>query len=141
MADTGKLNAIPTTAETELPEINATLGEGDNIVVQSASTIRLTQRHYEAFLAIFDYSSRNEARRLKWKDFINAMTYVGFAEETSKGSVRKLKPPAGWDVTPLTIHQPHKPHTNGNLEKKQKSDLKKKLGDAYGWDMSTFVVE
>jgi hypothetical protein len=140
MTDTVELNATPTTTEAELAEVNAILGKGDNVAIQPANTIKLIQTHYEAFLAIFD-SSRNEARRVTWKQFINAMTYVGFTVESRNGSVRKFKPPADWDVTPVTIHRPHGPHMKGNLEKKQKMDLKDKLEDAYGWDMSTFVVE
>jgi predicted RNA binding protein YcfA (HicA-like mRNA interferase family) len=141
MTDTAALNATPTTAEIGLAEVNAILGEGDNFAVQPANTIRLTKTHHEAFLAIFDHSSRHEARRVTWEQFINAMKHVGFTVESRNGSIRKFKPPTDWNVTPVTFHRPHGPHMNGNLEEWQKRALKGKLQGTYGWAMSTFVVE
>ncbi|RPD64421.1 hypothetical protein L226DRAFT_569858 [Lentinus tigrinus ALCF2SS1-7] len=93
------------------------------------------------FIYVFDSifkASKGSRCCLKWKEFLKAMSSVGFSHKPAEsgGAARLLTPPATITGTTIVLHQPH----DGELNAQYQNNIAHMLHTVYGWEKGTFVA-
>lgn len=118
-----------------------TIDELDTPGAQEHQTIiSVNRRAFKTFRALFfDPSVTSAAGEVPWKDFLHAMTSIGFSAEKLWGSAWQFEPVAVDSAkTPIQFHEPH---PEPKIRWQYARTIGRRLGLSYGWSSSTFVVE
>ena len=148
----------PTPSSTQKPRtkiktrgvISTTLGGADTIVdgvdalatkvteKEAKATFKLKDRALDVFRNMFhlEGSSSHQQGEIHWKDFLHAMTKIGFAAEKLYGSI--------WHFTRVESgvsgsFQVHEPHPEKKIPYVMARDIGRRLTHRYGWTASDFV--
>ncbi|KAH8726470.1 hypothetical protein GQ44DRAFT_726042 [Phaeosphaeriaceae sp. PMI808] len=97
---------------------------------------RVDKNSMVVFRMLFPSQNVGELRRsIRWAEFVNALTKLGFSAEQLHGSA--------WQFSPKTLQlergiQFHMPHPEGEVSLQLARRFGRRLNRAYGWDASTF---
>ncbi|KAK5205418.1 hypothetical protein LTR47_005505 [Exophiala xenobiotica] len=100
-------------------------------------TFKLKDRALGVFRTVFYTEDPNDRQgEVDWKDFLHAMTKVGFAAEKLYGSVWHFMPVEGSDLSrSFHVHQPH-PETK--IPHVMPRNIGRRLTHTYGWTAQNF---
>jgi hypothetical protein len=100
-------------------------------------TFKLKDRALEVFRTIFfTEDPKDRQGEVDWKDFLHAMTKVGFAAEKLYGSVWHFTPVEGLEFSrSFHVHQPH-PETK--IPHFMARNIGRRLTHTYGWTARDF---
>ncbi len=100
-------------------------------------TFKLKDRALEVFRTIFYTEDPNDRQgEVDWKDFLHAMTKVGFAAEKLYGSVWHFTPAEGSDFS-RSFHV-HQPHPDTKIPHVMARNIGRRLTHTYGWTARDF---
>ncbi|KAK4936214.1 hypothetical protein LTR10_022861 [Elasticomyces elasticus] len=113
----------------------------DNVAEQAAAgrpdvKFKLKERALTVFRSLFHTrDTACQRREVNWKDFLHAMTKVGFRAEKLYGSVWHFIP-EGFDATRSL--QLHEPHPGNEIPHFMARNLGRRLTHTYGWTGEDF---
>ncbi|KAJ9610246.1 hypothetical protein H2200_005023 [Cladophialophora chaetospira] len=115
---------------------NAPLEAATHDEESSVPQFRLKERALAVFHTLFrSNGSDHQQSEVDWKDFLHAMTKVGFSAEKLYGSV--------WHFTPMQFAAPrgfhvHEPHPENEITPIMARDIGRRLTHTYGWTAEDF---
>ena len=101
----------------------------------STQTFSLPHRALKTMLIFYPNSIEDKTgRKIVWKDFLQAMYYLGFEIQKRHGSEWYFEP--SWKRNaPITIHEPHPSHEMRSDRIRFEAN---RMARKYGWDSNTF---
>ncbi|KAE9965791.1 hypothetical protein EG328_009400 [Venturia inaequalis] len=100
----------------------------------------LKERDLKVFHGLFyQPSNENAVGKIKFHDFLHAMSSVGFSYQKMGGSAWLFVPPTEWATRGISFHEPHGMDTK--ISFCMARQIGRRLQRVYGWGRSTFVAE
>lgn len=111
----------------------------EEVALGRPSVFCLKDRHLRVFYNLFHQPSNEDAvGKIKWKDFLAAMSSVGFSNEKLGSSAWQFTPPIEWETRGISFHEPHGFETKISFGMGRQ--IGRRLQKVYGWGRSTFVA-
>ncbi|KAI1617156.1 hypothetical protein EDD36DRAFT_155100 [Exophiala viscosa] len=98
----------------------------------------LSKRALKVFRTMFHTSSNDGQGEVDWKDFLHAMTAMGFAAEKLYGSVWHFTPAEAVGGRSINVHEPH---PTGKISFYTARRIGGRLGRTYGWTGEMFASD
>lgn len=126
-----------TRGEADVPE-KVLMGEDLLVpmIPKAARTFVLPKKAYKVMTTLFPTDQDREPGKIRWPDFVDAMSKAGFSSQQTAGSSVQFEP--SWDDTPISFHRPHPGDEIPFLHLRRHA---RRLGRRYGWTCESFVSQ
>ncbi|KIV79743.1 hypothetical protein PV11_07288 [Exophiala sideris] len=121
-----------------MQETNATQEPPAPNDVGTPAVNNLTKRALKVFRTMFHTTSNDGQGEVDWKDFLHAMTAMGFAAEKLYGSVWHFTPTETAGGRSINVHEPH---PTGKIPFYTARRIGGRLSRTYGWTGEMFTSD